>query len=63
MYDENMIRDKHMRNAINRIYKKNKTLYVTGGRARSVLLFKNVMEHLNEYLQLKNRIEKDQKAW
>lgn len=50
MYDENMIRDKHMRKAINRVYKRNKTLYATGGRVRSVLLFKNAMEHLNEYL-------------
>lgn len=50
MYDENMIRDKHVRKTIDRVYKSNKTLYVTGGRVISVLLFKNAMEHLNEYL-------------
>lgn len=50
MYDGKMIRDKHMKKVMDRVYKRNKTLYDARERAGSVLLFKNALEHLNEFL-------------
>lgn len=59
MYDGKLIRNTHMRKAIDGVYHRGRKSYPSFGRAGSALLFRNSMEHLSEYLALQNRIDRE----